>query len=582
MNEGHSALLGVERIRMLMAESGATFEEARLPVTAATVFTTHTAVAAGIDLFSPELVRRHLGNYYESMGLDERTFIGLGRINPDDQNEPFSMALLGLRLSGYRNGVSKLHGTVSRRLWEAAWPNLPDDQTPIDAITNGVHLPTWVSHEMGVLFDRYVGPQWRDDPTDVERWSHVRDVPDSELWNVHERQREALIHRAREQHAFDAAQMGLSTNEPLFGRPLDPRTLTIGFARRFAGYKRATLLFRDLDRLDAIVNNPQRPVQFIFAGKAHPRDEPAKQLIREVIQYSRLPEFRDRLVLLERYDVDLARSLVQGCDVWLNTPLRPLEASGTSGMKAAANGALQCSVLDGWWWEGYRSDAGWAIGRDRVDDDPELQDALDAASLYSLLENDISTAFYDRDADGIPRQWIAKMKASIAAYAPVFNTSRMVAEYAVRAYAPAAHSWHNLLANGLEVAKEQAAWLRRIKDGWNNVQVLAVRDDVPLAVTALGRVSVTARVQLAPLTPDDVRIDLLHGRAALDGELETAREGPLDMTPLDIQEQAEDGSYVFGGGFEPAIGGRIGYAIRILPRHPQLHDPFAAGLVQWA
>ncbi|MGH2632134.1 MAG: alpha-glucan family phosphorylase, partial [Tepidiformaceae bacterium] len=474
MNEGHSALLAVERIRMLMEETGAGFEEARLPVSAATVFTTHTAVAAGIDLFPPELVRRHLGHYYAELGLDDHTFIGFGRTNPHDDHEPFSMALLGLRFSGFRNGVSKLHRRVSQRLWQSAWPNLPEDQVPIASVTNGVHLPSWVAHEIGGLYDEAVGPSWRDEPANQAMWERVHDVGDEALWNAHVRQRHRLLERAGAQQRETAARGGVPAPAGL-----DPEALTIGFARRFAGYKRATLLFRDPVRLAEIVSRLDRPVQFIFSGKAHPRDEQAKQLIREVLQYSRRPEFRGSIVLLERYDVDLARSLVQGCDAWLNTPLRPLEASGTSGMKAIANGALHISVKDGWWWEGFAPGLGWSIGNDRLDDDPEVQDALDAASLYDILENEVVPLFYERDQDGIPREWIARMKGSIAAYVPMFNTSRMVAEYATNAYAPSAESWRWLRADSLREAREQRAWLERVRGVWESLRILSVEDDAP-------------------------------------------------------------------------------------------------------
>ncbi|MGI8925741.1 MAG: alpha-glucan family phosphorylase, partial [Tepidiformaceae bacterium] len=328
MNEGHSALLGLERIRTLMSEAGASFDEAAIPVTAGTVFTTHTPVAAGIDLFPPELVQRYLGHFAETLGLDSRRFMAMGRMNPDDALEPFSMALLGLRLSGYRNGVSKVHAVVARRLWENAWRGLPAEHVPIASITNGVHLPTWVSHDMGDLFDRYIGRQWRETPEHKELWERLENVPDEELWETHESQRRSLVSRARLQHRDSNARRGLAGTEPGGERILDPGVLTIGFARRFAGYKRATLLFRDPARLAQILNHPERPVQLIVAGKAHPRDEQGKQLIREVVEFSREPQFRDRLVVLENPDVEMARGLVQGCDVWLNTPLRPLEASG--------------------------------------------------------------------------------------------------------------------------------------------------------------------------------------------------------------------------------------------------------------
>lgn len=576
MNEGHSALLGVERIRMMMEENGVSFAEARIPVTSATVFTTHTAVAAGIDLFAPDLLRHYLGHYYASMGLDDHGFLGLGRTNPTDDTEPFSMALLGLRLSGYRNGVSKLHRTVSRRLWEAAWPNLPLEQVPIEAVTNGVHLPTWVAHEMGDLYDRYVGPGWRDDPVSAD-WQRVLEIPDEELWRTHERQRERLVLRARAQHAEDLVRRGRAVSGGRTGQPLDTRALTIGFARRFAGYKRATLLFRDPERLAAILNNPDRPVQFVFSGKAHPRDEPAKALIREVLQFSRRPEFRDRLILLERYDIDLARSLVQGADVWLNTPLRPLEASGTSGMKSVANGGVHMSVMDGWWWEAYRPGLGWAIGRDRLDDDPEAQDAFDADSVYDLIENELVPAFYDRDPDGIPRAWTERMKASIGAFAPVFNTNRMVAEYAATAYQHAAASWGLLRASGLAAARDQAAWLGRVTAGWSEVKVGAVDDDAgdsPLAGTG---VTVTVHVHPGPLAPEDLRVDAVFGPAAPGGELTIG-----GTEQLAFRERESDGVCRFSGTLRPVEGGRIGYAIRVLPRHPALHDAFGTGLALWA
>lgn len=576
MNEGHSALLGMERIRVAMERYGATFPEARLPVTGATVFTTHTAVAAGIDLFHPDLVRRYLGQYAAQMGLDDHAFLGLGRTRPADDGEPFSMAVLGLNLSGYRNGVSKLHRGVSRRLWESAWPNLPLDQVPIDAVTNGVHLPTWVSHEMGELFDRYVGPGWRDDPVHAE-WDRVHEIPDEELWRVHERQRSQLVFRARQQHTDDMLRRGLSPTDGERGQVLDPGALTIGFARRFAGYKRATLLFRDPARLAAILNNPERPVQVLFSGKAHPRDDGAKALIREVVQMSRSPEFRGRLILLERYDVELARALVAGADVWLNTPLRPLEASGTSGMKACANGGLHMSVLDGWWWEAYRPGLGWAVGRNRLEDDPEAQDAFDAESIYSLLENEVVPLFYERDADGIPREWVRRMKASVAAFAPYFNTSRMVGEYATRAYGQAAAAWHGLQSENLAPARELAAWLERVRAHWEGVKVCAVEDDGTERRKAGERVGVEALIHPGVLQPQELAVTVVFGEASPAGELSVEHEAPMTFV-----EQHEDGVCRYRGVFAPEGGGRVGYAIRVAPFHPKLPSVIATGLALWA
>lgn len=575
MNEGHSALLGVERIRMMMAEQGVSFAVARHPVTSATTFTTHTAVAAGIDLFDPELVKRYLGGYYTALGLDDSSFLGLGRTNPLDEHEPFSMALLGLRLSGYRNGVSRLHRGVSRRLWESVWPNIPLDQVPIESVTNGVHFPTWVAGEIGDLYDRYIGPDWRDDPSSCD-WSKVYSIPDEELWHTHARQRERLIGRARSHHLETLMARGESPTSGTRGQCLENGALTIGFARRFAGYKRATLLFRDPERLAAILNSAERPVQFIFAGKAHPRDEGAKALIREVLQYSRRPEFRDRLVLLERYDVDLARSLVQGADIWLNTPLRPLEASGTSGMKSCANGGIHMSVLDGWWWEAYQPGLGWAVGRDRVDDDPEAQDAFDAASIYDLLENEVVPTFYDRDGDGIPRDWVARMKASVAAFGPVFNTSRMVAEYAETAYTPAAANWARLRAKNLAAAKDLAAWQEKAVSAWPGVKLLSITDSSSAGAAAGRSVGVTVQVHPGTLAPEEIRVDAVFGAAAPGGELRAT-----ETAPLALRERHDDGLCIFEGTLEAGTGGRIGYAIRVLPHHPALPHPLATGLTLW-
>jgi len=572
MNEGHSALLAVERVRMLMEESGAGFDEARLPVAAATVFTTHTAVAAGIDLFPPELVRRHLGHYYSQLGLDDHTFIGFGRTNPNDDHEPFSMALLGLRFSGFRNGVSKLHRRVSQHLWQSAWPNLPEDQVPIASVTNGVHLPTWVAHEIGGLYDEALGPAWRDEPASAAMWERVQDIPNESLWSAHVRQRRRLLERAGAQQRETAARGGVPAPAAL-----DPEALTIGFARRFAGYKRATLLFRDPARLAEIVSRLDRPVQFIFSGKAHPRDEQAKQLIREVLQYSRRPEFRGSIVLLERYDVDLARSLVQGCDAWLNTPLRPLEASGTSGMKAVANGALHISVKDGWWWEGFVPGLGWAIGNDRLDDDPEVQDALDAASLYDILENEVVPLFYERDQLGMPQEWVRRMKGSIAAYAPVFNSSRMVAEYAEGAYTPSAESWRWLRADGLREAREQRAWLERVRGVWDSLRVLSVDDDAHVEVVSDTPIRVRVGIDPGDIDPGDLRVDLVLGAVDSAGQLREERTVRMErLSP------GEDRVVRFEASVVPGRGGRLGYAIRVVPDRAGLHDPFAAGMVHWA
>jgi starch phosphorylase len=575
MNEGHSGLMAVERTRALMERSGATFEEARIAVAASTVFTTHTAVAAGIDLFPPELVVHHLRSTYGSMGLDDRAFLGLGRIDAGDMQEPFSMALLGIRMSGYRNGVSALHGSVSRRLWERAWPNLPEEQVPISSITNGVHLPTWVSHDMGMLYDRYVGRGWRDDPTGNANWDGIHAVSDALLWATHDRERRQLVQRARLAYRGSAERRGIP-QDPRLGEPLDPGILTIGFARRFAQYKRATLLLRDIDRLARLVNDPDRPVQFIFAGKAHPRDDAAKQLIREVVAASKRPELRDRIVVLERYDVDLARALVQGCDAWLNTPLRPLEASGTSGMKAVANGGLHVSVRDGWWAEAYGPGFGWAIGSETPNPDNEIQDLADAESLYSVLENEIAPAFYDRDADGIPRKWVGRMKDSIANCAHRFSTHRMVGEYAERAYVPASEHWGALTLMRMAAAREAARFLQTAADAWPGMRVLSVTDDAGDEISGEAAVNVRATIARGGVPAENLHVELLYGEVNASGALVETRSQPMPLVETSHE------SATFSAGFQPPRGGRAGYTIRVTPRHRDLPAVIDTGLVLWA
>jgi starch phosphorylase len=573
MNEGHSALLGLERIRTIMESTGASFEEARLPVAASSVFTTHTAVAAGIDLFPTELVTGELGPYYRSMGIDDRTLLGLGRINPEDDYEPFSMALLGLRLSTFRNAVSKLHRGVSQRLWKDAWPGVPVEQIPISSVTNGVHLPTWVAPEIATLYDRHLGPQWRDDPSQAGLWQRIPEIPNHDLWTAHSRCRARLLERANAQHREQAIRAGHA--DAISGRQLDPGILTIGFARRFASYKRATLIFRDPQRLSRIVNNPDRPLQIIFAGKAHPMDDPGKQLIRELVEYSQRPEFRGRVVMLERYDVGLARLMVQGCDLWLNNPLRPLEASGTSGMKAVANGVLHASVMDGWWHEAFQPGLGWAIGGDLVDEDPEVQDAFDAQSIYDLIEQEIAPLYYARDAEGIPWRWTEMMKAAIATYAPAFNTDRMVAEYAAHAYQPAAAAWHELSAEGLRPARELAAWQAHVRAAWHGLKVVGLSDDWADSQEARP-VNLRVRIRPGNLDAADIAVHVVAGPAAPDGSLEIVREAPLAL-------EARHGQVLeYAGAIDWPMAGRAGYAVRITPSHPLLLDPLSMGLVLWA
>lgn len=581
MNEGHSAFLALEYVRHLMERHRLRFDAAQVAAAAGLVFTTHTPVAAGHDHFPPELVEQYLGDYARMLGLPMGELVALGQASP---GEPFSMTVLALRLAAHRNGVSRLHGAVTRAMWYALWPDVPVNEVPIGHVTNGVHLESWISREMKEVYDRYLGPDWREKPADTALWARAGQIPMDELWRTHERRRERLVAFARrrlraQRERHEPARAADTQSEGV----LDARALTIGFARRFATYKRAALLFRDADRLARLLNDPERPVQILFAGKAHPRDEPGKALIQQVEQFAREPRFRQRIVFLEDYDPAVARAMVQGVDVWLNTPRRPLEASGTSGQKAAANGVLNLSVLDGWWeeaWEDTRplgGSGGWAIGHGEDYPDPEEQDRIEAEALYALLEEEVVPAFYQRAAGGLPRAWIQRMQASITRLCATYNTHRMVREYTERFYLPAAAHAALLLAGRASQARHLADWTTRLREGWSAVKVTAV-SSTPSAVTVGDELRVSAEVQLGELKPDDVAVELYLGRVNAAGELTEAAAFPMQPT-----RTIADGVYLFDGTGAPCPrSGLHGFSVRVLPHSPLLLTPYLPGLITWA
>lgn len=436
MNEGHSAFLLLELIREQVAE-GRSFAEASEIVRRQSVFTTHTPVPAGHDAFTFHVVEHYFNGYWDQLGLSRDAFLGLGE-NQESWGVAFNMTVLALRLAGQANGVSQLHGDISRRMWQKVWPDKPVAEVPITAITNGVHISTWLSNEMHTLYSKYVSPSWVEDEDNPTLWERLADIPDAELWETHLHLKRKLVSFLRERARRRWVE-GLSDPSQILtnGMLLDPDALTIGFARRFATYKRADLLFRDLQRLQAMLLDTHRPVQIVFAGKAHPADDPGKSLIQQVYNLAKNSNVGGRIAFVEDYDMHVARYLTQGVDVWLNTPRRPREASGTSGMKAAANGIPNCSILDGWWEEGYNGANGWAIGQGKEYHDQALQDAEDGESLYRLLEEEIVPLFYARDRDDVPRGWVEIMREAIRSSIPMFSTRRMVKEYTTRLYIPA-------------------------------------------------------------------------------------------------------------------------------------------------
>jgi len=578
MNEGHSAFLGLERVRGLMEAHKISFWEAWEVVAAGTVFTTHTPVPAGIDIFTVDLIDRYFGSYREKLGLSPQDFHALGQETPGGG---FSMAVLGLRLATQSNGVSRLHGLVSRKMWNHLWPGLPLDEIPIQYVTNGVHYRSWISKEVAELYDRYLGVDWQDDPEAEGTWKRIDEVPDEELWRIHERRRERLIAFARSRLKRHLQRRGASATEIRESTEvLDPQVLTIGFARRFATYKRATLLFRDIERLARIVSDPERPVQFIFAGKAHPRDHAGKELIRQIVHISRREEFRQRILFIEDYDICVARYLVQGVDLWLNTPRRPMEASGTSGMKAAANGAPNFSVLDGWWDEGYKSDIGWSVGHGEDYTDENYQDTVESQSIYDHLENEIVPLFYSRDARKLPRGWIALMKSALKNLCPVFNTSRMVRQYTESHYKPAATLYRYLSEEGMVRARTLAKSRTKVRERWPQVKIRQVThsSQVPGGLAVGSRLKVEARVDLAGLEPNEVLVEIYHGLVNSRREFENGQRTPMSVSTRTKGERVN----TFEGTISCDQSGLYGYSVRVMPKHPDLAEPRGMGLIHWA
>jgi glycogen phosphorylase len=576
MNEGHSAFASLERIRLLRQEQGLSFDQARELVRASNCFTTHTPVPAGNDYFDPELLKRHFAGYVAEMGISLPVLLGYGRVHPQDQEEQFCMTVLALRLSGFANGVSKLHGQVSRKMWQDVWPQFPLEDLPLTHITNGVHIPSWISNDMAYLFDRYLGPAWMEDPDSQAAWGPLDKVPDAELWRVHERRRGMTVGLVRELLTNQLSRRGASAEQ--IGRArevLDTEALTLVFARRFATYKRALLLFSDLDRLARLLGDPRQPVQIIFAGKAHPKDHEGKEFIRRIFALTRDPRFAGRLVFIEDYDMNVARYLVQGADVWLNTPQRPLEACGTSGMKAAANGALNLSVLDGWWAEGFQPGLGWAIGRGEEHESGQPADEVEARALYRLLENEVRPLFYDRDSGGLPRGWIAYMKKSMRSLCPMFNSHRMLEDYVDLAYLPAAKRHDNLAGDDFAGARELGAWVQHIMEHWGQVEVLEVSSPERGQLTWGQEMEVRARVRLGGLQPGDVACDAYYGSLGPDGEFNQRLTRPLEAVG------EHDGVYEFRGRLTAESTGRMGLTVRVVPLHHRLGSKHALGLAAW-
>ncbi|MBE9252132.1 alpha-glucan family phosphorylase [Dolichospermum sp. LEGE 00240] len=580
MNEGHAAFSALERIRILIQEKGLNYREAKQVVSSSNIFTTHTPVPAGIDLFAPDKILHYLGYYADIFGLPKEQFLGLGRENTGDLSAPFSMAVLALKMATFSNGVAQLHGVVSRQMFQGLWQKVPVEEVPIAAITNGVHARSCVSKSTQELYDRYLGPNWSSAPPDSQLWERMDAIPDEELWRNHERCRLDMVLYVREHLVKHLRDRGASASDIVQAQEvLDPNVFTIGFARRFATYKRATLWMRDLERIKKILlANKNRKVQFVIAGKAHPKDIPGKELIRDINRFIREHHLEKQVVFVPNYDIHIARLMVAGCDIWLNTPRRPREASGTSGMKAAMNGLPNLSVLDGWWDEADYVRTGWAIGHGENYDDPNYQDEIEANALYELLEKEVIPLFYDhRDGDGLPRPWVAKMKDAIRLNCPFFNTARMVREYAMRAYFPASDRYHTLTVDNYSPAKELAAWRAKLGEHWFNIKIKDVDVSAASDIEVNQTVAVKAKVDLATLKNDDVQVELYQGSIDANGDIVNAV--PVIM---DYQGQDPENSSLYTANITYTTSGLQGLSLRVLPRNQYLSSPYEPRLIAWA
>ncbi|MBN2589959.1 MAG: alpha-glucan family phosphorylase [Sedimentisphaerales bacterium] len=592
MNEGHAAFMALEKIRQLRQNGNMSFEEAVEASKAGNVFTIHTPVKAGLDEFRVELMDKYFGHYFSSLGIDRERFLSLGRILKDDPEEPFKMPVLALKLSNYSNGVSELHGEVSRGIWGSMWPGVPTKEVPITSVTNGIHLENWLADEMESLYEKYVGPSWADESMETSIWDAIDQIPDEEVWRIHQRCKENLIVFARNRLKAQMQRRGTYHTELNHAEEvLDPEALTIGFARRFASYKRGHLLLRNPERLIRLLTNTDRPIQFIFAGKAHPKDTEGKDIIRQIVNFANKSDVKRRIIFLENYDMDIARFLVRGVDVWLNNPRRPMEASGTSGMKAAVNGVLNMSISDGWWCEGYVEDGGWIIGSSETYDNLEYQDNVEAQTIYDMLENEVIPLFYTRSADNLPRAWIRRMKNSIKWIAPRFNTHRMLAEYTDRFYKPSIVKAIDFSKEDFSKAREFTRWKQEIKNAWSGISVKDVQMNSNADVSNIqeelnpkerqlkvgSELSVRALINLGRINPSDVSVELYYGPV---DNWENIQEGCV--APMTYGQPAEqNGEYWFTGSMECKATGQHGVSIRILPKHPDLVNPYEMGLILW-
>ncbi len=580
MNEGHSVFMALQRIKDLIHATDVNFDEALEAVSSNTIFTTHTPVPAGNDAFPLPIKDKYFQEYWESVGIRRHQFMELGSQIQPEGYEIFNLTILALNLSRFRNGVSKLHGEISRDLWKTVWPDLPTPEVPISHITNGVHSPSWLARKTRDLFDKYVCDDWKESHDNPKLWKSLDKIPREVLWQTKLEMKKKMLNHVKErlEHQFNRNKFG-SLQLLRMKQLIRTDALTIGFARRFATYKRGTLLFRDQERLSKILNDPDRPVQLIFAGKAHPKDSGGQDLIRQIYDFSLDSEFRGKILFVENYDMGLARDLVSGVDVWLNNPRRTQEASGTSGQKVGMNGGINFSVLDGWWGEGYNGENGWAFGDQEEPASLEDWDSWDSEELYDILENDIIPLFYDRDENNIPVKWIERMIKSMQSVIPVFNTHRMIKEYVFKMYQPAYELGVRYAEDNYSAARDIARWKEKIDLHWTEATIIPVEKKVAQNNSIILNFGESrefeAHVKLGKLSPEEVKVQLFI----------TQNNGNSNDTfetfDMEMVKKTSNGIYLYKAVIKPSDSGNYRYTLRLIPYHKNQANPVEFGLAKW-
>jgi len=579
MNEGHSAFLTLEVIKDAMEEKQVSFEVAKSMCSAKTVFTTHTPVPAGNDIFPIELMDKYFSNFWPKLGISREDFLRLGMKNSQGIEQGFNMGMLALRIAGKKNGVSKLHGAVSRRLFSDVWPNIAPDESPIEYVTNGIHTCSWLAPSMKKLFNQYLKPYWQDNIQDDETWNDIKNIPNKELWDTHTDRKKKLFALVKNNITTRLKSSGYNYEEiNEIVSKLNPNALTIGFARRFATYKRATLIFRDLERLTQLLNNPERPVQLIFAGKAHPADKEGQDLIKYIHEVSMKPQFKGKIFLLENYNIAMSRYLISGVDVWLNNPRRPMEASGTSGQKASVNGVINFSVLDGWWAEGYNQKNGWTIGDNTEYQSYEEQDIADSESLYNTLENKIIPLYYEnKKEDGVSDKWMEMFKNSIISTGGKYSTSRMVIDYTRDYYMELANLSKNHYQN-LDEVIDFTNWKKNLYASWKDIKITQNNNLDNITIDAGNQIEVHCIVNLPEnIDCNSIRTEVYYGKILENGIMEQIQTVPMNL----IEQDDENRTYKYSAKIELKTGGNYGYTFRVMPQTNMMLDTANLDLIQW-